>query len=133
VRPDLQVLLQTKTNAGDKLRQVAFDTAVIRHLGSTLYAERVRQYQSMKGLKDDNYEFSEKDLVAFFRGEHREILRYIIDASRVSIITNNDNHLIEFLEWSGKSTDHPLAYYRANIFCRVCLQEGSILANWGRT
>jgi hypothetical protein len=110
VKPDLQVLLQTNTNAGDKLRQVAFDTAVIRHLGSTLYAERVRQYQSMKGLKDDNYEFSEKDLVAFFRGEHREILRYIVDASRVSIITNKDNHLIEFLEWSGKSADQPLAY-----------------------
>jgi hypothetical protein len=62
-----------RTNAGDKLRQVAFDTAVIRHLGSTLYAERVHQYQTMKGLNEDNYDFSEKDLVAFFRGEHREI------------------------------------------------------------
>ena len=110
VKPDLQVLLQTNTNAGDKLRQVAFDTAIIRHLGSTLYAERVRQYQSMKGLKEDNYDFSEKDLVAFFKGEHREIQRYIIDASRVSIITNKDNHLIEFLEWSGKSADQPLSY-----------------------
>src|SRR5262249_49094680 len=110
VQPDLQVLLQTNTNAGDKLRQVAFDTAVIRHLGSTLYAERVRQYQSMKGLKEDNYDFSEKDLVAFFKGEHREILRYIIDASRVGVITNKDNHLIEFLEWSGKSADQPLTY-----------------------
>jgi len=110
VKPDLQILLQTNTNAGDKLRQVAFDTAVIRHLGSTLYTERVRQYQNMKGLKEDHYDFTERDLVAFFRGEHREILRYIIDASRVSIITNKDNKLIEFLEWSGKVADQPLAY-----------------------
>jgi hypothetical protein len=110
VTPNLQVLLQTNTNAGDKLRQVAFDTAVIRHLGSTLYAERVRQYQSMKGINEDSYDFSEKDLVAFFKGEHREILRYIIDASRVGIITNKDNHLIEFVEWSGKSADQPLSY-----------------------
>lgn len=98
VKPDLQVLLQTNTNAGDKLRQVAFDTAVIRNLGSTLYAERVRQYQNMKGLSVDNYDFSEKDLVSFFRGEHREIIRYIIDATRVSITTNKDNRLIEFVE-----------------------------------
>ena len=43
IEPDLNVLLQANTNAGDKLRQVAFDTAVLRHLGSTLYAERVKQ------------------------------------------------------------------------------------------
>ena len=43
VEPDLNVLLQANTNAADKLRQVAFDTAVMRHLGSTLYAERVKQ------------------------------------------------------------------------------------------
>ena len=48
VEPDLKVLLQANTNAGDKLRQVAFDTAVPRHLGSTLYAERVTQYQKQR-------------------------------------------------------------------------------------
>ena len=54
VEPDLNVLLQANTNAGDKLRQVAFDSAVLRHLGSTLYAERVKQYQEFKGFLDDN-------------------------------------------------------------------------------
>jgi hypothetical protein len=110
LEPDTNVLLQANTNAGDKLRQVAFDVAVLRHLGSTLFAERVRQYQQMKGLREDDYSFSERDLAAFFRGEHREMLKYIIDAVRDSITYNQDNTLMEFVEWSGKAADRPLAY-----------------------
>ena len=37
VEPDTNVLLQANTNAGGTLRQVAFDAAVMRHLGSSLY------------------------------------------------------------------------------------------------
>ncbi len=110
VKPDTNVLLTANTNAGDKLRQVAFDAAVMRHLGSTLYAERVRQYQQLKGLRDDDYAFSERDLVTFFRGEHREMLRYIIDAVRDSITYNKENKLMEFVEWAGKGADRPIAY-----------------------
>lgn len=110
IEPDINVLLQANTNAGDKLRQVAFDAAVIRHLGSTLYSDRVRKYQEMKGLKEDDYHFSEKDLVSFFRGEHREITRYIVDAVRDGISHNKENKLMEFVEWSGKGADRPLAY-----------------------
>jgi hypothetical protein len=110
LEPDTNVLLVTNTNAGDKLRQVAFDAAVMRHLGSTLYAERARQYQQHKGLGESDYRFSEKDLVTFFRGEHREVLRYIVDAARDSITYNKDNRLMEFVEWSGKGADRPLAY-----------------------
>lgn len=110
VRPDINVLLQTNTNAGDKLRQVAFDAAVLRGLGSTLYRERVRQYQQMKGIQPNDYSFSEKDLVGFFKGEHREMLRYIVDSVRDSISRNKDNRLMEFVEWAGKSAERPLAY-----------------------
>lgn len=110
VEPDTNVLLQTNTNAGGRLRQVAFDTAVMRHLGSTLYAERVRQYQQMKGLGEDDYSFSEKDLVNFFRGERREMLRYIVDATRDAVTHNKENQLMEFVEWSGRGGGRPLAY-----------------------
>ena len=110
IEPDLNVLLQANTNAGDKLRQVAFDTAVLRHLGSTLYAERVKQYQEFKGLLADDYSFSEKDLVAFFRGEHREVQKYIVDWVRDSVNYHQDNHLKEYVEWAGKKGDRPLAY-----------------------
>ena len=110
VRPDLNVLLQTNTNAGDKLRQVAFDTAVLRHLGSTLYAERVQQYQQARGLQDDDYSFSEKDLVKFFSGERREVQKYIVDWVRDSVNHHGDNRLKEYIEWAGKKGDRPLAY-----------------------
>ena len=82
LNPDTNVLLQANTNAGGKLRQVAFDPAVMRHLGSTLYLERVNQYRKMRGLAENDYSFSEQDLVKFFRGERREMERYIIDAQR---------------------------------------------------
>lgn len=110
VAPDTNVLLVANTNAGSTLRQVAFDAAVMRHLGSSLFTERVRQYQGLKGLLENNYRFSEKDLVTFFRGEHREMLRYIIDAVRDSITHNKENGLMEFVEWAGKGADRPLSY-----------------------
>ncbi len=110
LKPDLNVLLTANTNAAGTLRQVAFDTAVMRHLGSTLYLERVRQYQSIRGLSEDDYSFTERDLVKFFKGEHKEMERYIIDAQRDAIIHNKGNKILEFVEWAGKVGDRPLAY-----------------------
>ena len=110
VEPDTNVLLQANTNAGGKLRQVAFDAAVMRHLGSSLYVERVKKYQSMRGLQEGDYSFSEQDLVRFFRGEHREMERYVIDAQRDAITHAQDNKLLEFVEWAGKSLVKPLSY-----------------------
>ncbi len=110
VDPDTNVLLQANTNAGGKLRQVAFDTAVMRHLGSTLYFERVNQYRKLRGLPDDDYSFSEQDLVRFFRGERREMERYIVDAQRDAIMHDSTNSLLEFVQWAGKGADRPLSY-----------------------
>jgi len=110
VQPDLDVLLQANTNAGGKLRQVAFDVAVMRHLGSSLYVDRVKRYKGMRGLAENDYSFSENDLVRFFRGERREMERYIIDAQRDMIARDQTNKMLEFLEWSGKSFERPLSY-----------------------
>ena len=114
LEPDTNVLLQANTNAGGKLRQVAFDAAVMRHLGSSLYVERVRKYQSMRGLQEDDYGFSEQDLVRFFKGESREMARYVIDAQRDAMTRAPDNRLLEFVEWAGKSLDKPLSYNTLN-------------------
>jgi hypothetical protein len=110
VEPDTNVLLQANTNAGGKLRQVAFDAAVMRHLGSSLYVERVRKYQSMRGMSEDSYNFSEQDLVRFFRGERKEMERYVIDAQRDAITHAQENRLLEFVEWAGKSLEKPMSY-----------------------
>lgn len=110
LRPDLKILLQANTNAGDKLRQVAFDSAVKRHLGSTLYYERVQEYQRLRQLAPDDYSFSEVDLVKLFRGEHRELVKYIIDATRDSITRAPNNKLMDFVQWAGKGYEKPLSY-----------------------
>ena len=110
VEPDTNVLLHANTNAGGRLRQVAFDAAVMRHLGSTLYIDRVRQYRAMRSLPEDDYSFSELDLVRFFRGEHREMTRYIVDSQRDWITHHSTNKLMEFVEWAGKSGARPMAY-----------------------
>lgn len=110
VEPDVNVLLDANTNAGGILRQVAFDSAVMRHLGSTLYLERINQYRKMRGLAADDYSFSEADLVKFFRGESKEMARYIVDSQRDAVTHDTSNKLLEFVEWAGKGADRPLAY-----------------------
>ena len=110
LRPDIEVLRQANTNAGSTLKQVAFDKATLRHLGSSLYNDRIEQYRSMQQLAEDDYSFSEQALVNHFRGERRQMERYIIDAQRDAITRNPENKLIEFVEWAGKGTDKPMSY-----------------------
>ncbi len=108
--PNTDVLLQANTNAGDKLAQVAFDKAVLRHLGSTLFVERVRTYQTLMGLAEDDLSFTEKQLANFFAGERKSVERYIVDAVRDGVTNNKDNRLLEFVEWAGKGSSRPLSY-----------------------
>lgn len=109
VNPDKKALMAANTNAGSTLRQVAFSKDVMRHLGSTLYQERVSQYTDQKQLSEDDA-FSEQDLVKHFRAESRQMARYIIDAQRDAITQSEDNRLLEFVEWGGKGADRPMAY-----------------------
>ncbi|MDE2935575.1 MAG: HNH endonuclease signature motif containing protein [Chloroflexota bacterium] len=110
VNPPRDLLVQANTNAGSTLRQVAFDKAVMRHLGSTLYGDRTKQYQQMHDLSEDDYSFSEQDLVYHFRGERRQMLRFMLDAQRHAIARDPSNRLLEFVEWAGRGTDRPMAY-----------------------
>ena len=110
VEPDTDILLRTNTNAGGKLRQVAFDPAVMRHLGSTIYVERLKTYRQLRDLEEDDYSFSERDLVRFFKGESREMERFIVDAQRDAVNSETGNKLREFVEWSGKGSNRPLPY-----------------------
>ncbi len=110
IDPDLDVLLTTNTNAGTTLRQVAFDKSVQRHLGSALYIERVERYKKERGLADDDYSFSEADLVKYFKGESREMKRYILDSIRDWITHNSENKLKDFMDFGGRSKEKPLSY-----------------------
>jgi len=110
VDPDLDILLTTNTNAGTTLRQVAFDKSVQRHLGSALYIDRVMRYKKERNLKEDDYSFSENDLVKYFKGESREMKRYILDAIRDGITHNADNRLKDYVDFGGRAKERPLSY-----------------------
>lgn len=110
LNPDIDILLEANTNAGTSLKQVAFDRATQRYLGSQLYWEKIDDFREATGRSDDDLSFSELDLVNFFRGERREVVRYIIDDLRIGIIHHPDNKIKDFVEFSGKEGEKPLSY-----------------------
>jgi hypothetical protein len=110
LNPDLDLLLTTNTNAGTTLRQVAFDKSVQRHLGSALFLERVERFRKDRNLPEECESFSEKDLVTHFKGEWREMRRYILDAVRDSVTHDPQNKLREFIDFGGKGKERPFSY-----------------------
>lgn len=110
IDPDQDILITTNTNAGTTLKQVAFDKSVQGHLGNTLYQERIGCYQKATGRNEDDLGFSERDLVNHFKGQSREIKRYILDAVRNGVTSDPDNKLINFIDMVGRGTERPLSY-----------------------
>jgi hypothetical protein len=110
LNPNLDVLLTANTNAGTTLHQIAFDKSVQRHLGSALFLDRIQRYRNDRSLPADAETFSEKDLVNHFKGEWREMRRYILDAVRDSITHNAKNKLKEYIDFAGKGKERPLSY-----------------------
>ena len=108
--PDMDVLLTTNTVAGTTLRQVAFDKSVQRNLGSALLADRMDRYRRDRRLEDDDESFSEQDLVNHFKGESREMRRYVVDRVRVGVTAHVDNQLRDYIEAGGRGTSRPLSY-----------------------
>lgn len=107
---DLKLLLEANTNAGTSLRQVAFDQATQRYLGSQLYWEKIDEFRAANHRSADDLSFSEQDLLSFLRGERREVTRYILDDVRIGIIHHPENKLKDFVEFSGKEGEKPLSY-----------------------
>lgn len=110
INADPNILLEANTNAGTILRQVAFDQSIQRYLGSQLYWEKIDEYRKYTNRSEDDLSFSEQELVSFFRGEHREVARYIVDDIRISIIYSPENQLRDYIEFSGREGIKPLSY-----------------------
>lgn len=110
INPDPDILLTTNTNAGTTLRQVAFDKSVQRHLGSALYIDRVERYKKDLNLTENDFSFTERDLVRYFKGESREMKRYILDSIRDSITHSDTNKLKDYIDFSGKGKEKPISY-----------------------
>jgi hypothetical protein len=110
IDPDADVLITANTNAGTTLKQVAFDKSVQRHLGSALYQDRVQRFQAETGRAEDDIRFSERDLVNHFRGQSREIKRFILDALRNGVTSDPENKLMDFIDLGGRGKERPLSY-----------------------
>ena len=110
IDPDPDTLITTNTNAGTTLKQVAFDKSVQRHLGSTLYWDRVDRFRMETGRPDDDLSFSEQDLVKHFKGQSREMKRYILDTVRDGVTSSAENKLRDFIDYGGRGKERPLSY-----------------------
>jgi len=110
IDPDTDVLLTANTHAGTTLRQVAFDKSVQRSLGSSLLIDRMERYRRDCGRDVNDESFSERDLVNHFRGESREMKRFVIDWVRNSVTTHRENKLRDYIDYGGRGTEMPLSY-----------------------
>lgn len=110
IDPNPDTLITANTNAGTTLKQVAFDKSVQRHLGSSLYQDRIERYRREMCKPEDDLSFSEHDLVTHFTGQSREIKRYILDAVRNSVTSSPDNKLRDFIDFGGRGKESPLSY-----------------------
>ena len=126
VDPNLEVMTTTNANAGSSLRQVAFDKATMRHLGSTQYEDRRKQYRIAYNLSDDDLSFSESALANHFAGERAKVVGFVIDALRDSITHAPENRIREFVEMGGRGTSRPLAYATVeSAFYQLLFREGT--------
>ena len=110
LEPNIDRLTETNTNAGSILRQIAFDKSIMRQLNNTLYSERVKKYQIAHNLKEDDYSFSEQQLIDFFKGDGANIKKYIIDSIKHSITNAKDNKLKDYIDFEGKAKELPISY-----------------------
>lgn len=110
IDPDPDTLITTNTNAGTTLKQVAFDKSVQRHLGSSLYQDRIQRFLKETSRTDDDLSFSERDLLNHFRGQSREVKRYILDAVRNGVTSDPENKLREYIDFGGRGKESPLSY-----------------------
>lgn len=110
ISPNKDKITEANFNAGTVLKQVAFDKSIQRHLGSTLYRDRVERYQQKTNRQPNDYAFSEKVLINFYKGESREMKRYIIDSVKDAITYGEDNKLREYIDMGGRAKEKPLSY-----------------------
>jgi len=79
-------------------------------LGSTLYQDRINRFRLETGKKDDDFSFSERDLLGYFKGQSKEVKRYVLDAVRDGVTSSADNKLRDFIDNGGRGKERPLSY-----------------------
>jgi hypothetical protein len=75
-----------------------------------LFQDRVERYRKDRGLQADDESLSEKDLVGHFKGEWREMRRYVLDAVRDSVTHHPENKLKDYIDFGGRGKERPFSY-----------------------
>lgn len=112
IAPDVQRLTTTNTNAGSKLKQVAFDKSIMHQLSNTLYGERITRYQKDHDLAPDDFSFSEHALIEYFKGQ--DVRKLIIEAQKYAVTHSMENKLTPYINFDGKRTELPISYSTFN-------------------
>lgn len=107
---DVDRMIETNTTAGSKLKQIAFDKSIVRQLHDTLYTERIRKYQVDHNLSEDDFSFSEVNLIDHFKGERGNIRTYIINSQKNLVTKNPENKLQSYINFEGRGSELPLSY-----------------------
>ncbi len=110
INPNVDRLIETNTNAGSTLRQIAFDKSIMRQLNNMLYLERIKKYQDDHSLDADNFSFSEEQLVDYFKGENVNIKKLIIESIKSSVTYSQDNKLKDYIDFEGKAKELPISH-----------------------
>jgi len=110
IAPDVDRLTATNVNAGSKLKQIAFDKAIVRQLHDSLYTERLRKYQVDHSLQEDDFSFSEQNVIDHFKGEKKNIKAYIINSQKNAIVSDSNNRLRSYINFEGRGFSLPLSY-----------------------
>ena len=110
VKPYVDRLIETNRNAGSTLSQVAFDKSIIRQLNNTLYLESIKKYQIQHNLKDDDFSFSEQQLVDYFKGDAANVKKYVLDAVKHTITYATENKLKDYIDFEGKAKNLPISH-----------------------
>ena len=110
ISPNVERLVETNKNAGSTLSQVAFDKAVMRQLSHIQYAEKVKKYQLQHNLDYDNFNFSEQQLVDYFKGDGANVKKYVTDAIKDTITHAEENKLRDYIDFEGRAKNLPLSY-----------------------
>ena len=107
---DYDRLMATNLAAGKQLKQIAFDKSIVRQLHDSLYAVRLSRYQKDNNLQEDDFSFSEQQVVDYYKGERGNIKTYIINSQKNAITRSHDNKLQSYINFEGRGTTLPLSY-----------------------
>lgn len=127
IDPNIPRLTETNVKAGSTLRQIAFDKSIMRQLNNSLYKDKVTQYQLEHNLAEDDFSFSEQNIVEYFRGDGANIKKYIMDSIKDSITKAKENKLFSYINFEGRTKELPLSYSSFDKTILSSLVKSSIL------